>query len=69
MNSEGFCQYCPDNCFWEEHANTPYLCLYTKHKIKKTYADMRQKYKDASGKLPNQKTVARAVRSRTERFN
>lgn len=57
MNGDGYCKICPDKCFWNKHANTPYIFSYIEVNIKKTYAEMLQKYKDASGKLPNQEQV------------
>ena len=69
MNSEGFFQYCPDNCFWEEHANTPYIFFINKTQDKENICRHEAKVQRCIGKTSKPKTVARAVRSRTERFN
>lgn len=59
MDTNGYCKVCPDKCFWQKHANTPYVFSYTEVKVKKTYANMLQKYRDASGTLPSQEQVLR----------
>lgn len=57
MDSDGNCQICPEKCYWQKHANTPYIFEFVEVKVKKTYADKLQKYKTAEGKLPNQQQV------------
>ncbi|WAQ96193.1 hypothetical protein MAR_028883 [Mya arenaria] len=55
--STGFCRICPDNCYWDKHSNTPYIFEYVLVDEVKTYAEMKQKYEDASGKLLTQEQV------------
>lgn len=57
MDGDGNCKICPDKCFWQKHANTPNIFTYVDVKVKKTYAEKMQKYKDAEGKLPNQEQL------------
>ncbi|XP_045207826.2 uncharacterized protein LOC123559790 [Mercenaria mercenaria] len=57
MDREGNCRICPEKCFWKKHANTPYRFEYEQVKVKKKYAEMQQKYKEATGKLPNQEQL------------
>lgn len=57
MDSSGHCRICPDKCFWNKHANTPYVFSYVTVTVTKTYADMLEKYKSASGRLPNQEQL------------
>lgn len=61
MGPDGNCKICPDKCFWKKHANTPYIFTYVEEKVKKTYAEMLQKYKDAHGRLPNQEQLLRKL--------
>lgn len=53
----GFCTVCPDRCYWNAHANTPYIFSYITLDVTKTYADMQEKYKTASGNLPTQEQL------------
>ncbi|XP_045203650.2 uncharacterized protein LOC123556762 [Mercenaria mercenaria] len=55
--STGNCKICPDKCHWQKHANTPYIFEYITVKVKKKYADMQQKYKEATGKLLTQEQI------------
>ncbi|XP_045178579.2 uncharacterized protein LOC123538489 [Mercenaria mercenaria] len=57
MGPDGNCKICPDNCHWQKHANTPYIFEYVNVKVKKTYADMQKKYKEATGKLLSQEEI------------
>lgn len=61
MNPNGYCRVCPKKCFWQIHANSKYEFRYEVVKVKKTYSDKLQKYKDAQGKLPNQKQVIKIL--------
>ncbi|WAQ96119.1 hypothetical protein MAR_028809 [Mya arenaria] len=53
----GGCRICPDNCYWNKHANTPYIFEYMLVEEIKNYALMKQKYEEASGKLLTQEQV------------
>lgn len=57
MDENGYCRVCEDKCIWSKHANTPYVISYVLVMVKQTYAEKLKKYKDASGKLPNQKQL------------
>lgn len=57
MDSDGNCKVCPDKCYWQKHANTPYIFEYIPVKVKKTYADMQKKYQEAEGKLLSQEQI------------
>ncbi|WAQ94892.1 hypothetical protein MAR_007363, partial [Mya arenaria] len=49
--SGGYCTNCPDKCFWEQHANTPYIFYFTTVIEKKTYSTIKAKYEEASEQL------------------
>ncbi|WAQ94889.1 hypothetical protein MAR_007360 [Mya arenaria] len=55
--SKGYCTICPDKCFWKQHANTPYIFSFITVIEKKTYANMKAKYEEASGKLLTQEQL------------
>lgn len=63
MDSDGYCEICPERCFWQMHVNTPYIFTLKTVMVQKTYEDMQKRYKDASGKLPNQKQVIQRMRA------
>lgn len=62
MNPNGYCGECPKKCYWMLHKNSRYEFRYETVKVKKTYSDKLQKYKDAEGKMPNQKQVLGILR-------
>ncbi|XP_060557458.1 uncharacterized protein LOC132717894 [Ruditapes philippinarum] len=61
MGRDGNCQVCPEKCHWKKHAITPYIFEYVTVKIKKTFADMQQKYKEATGKLLSQEQIVKKL--------
>ncbi|KAH3772285.1 uncharacterized protein LOC127846402 [Dreissena polymorpha] len=42
--TDGFCRICPERCFWNQHANTPYIFDYINLDETKTYAEMKKTY-------------------------
>jgi hypothetical protein len=48
--TDGYCRICPDNCYWDEHKNTPYIFLYVTETVTKTYQEMKDRYEGAIGK-------------------
>lgn len=60
MNSEGYCTMCSGKCFWEQHANTPYIFTFITEMVKQKYSDKEQRYKRAGeGKITHEQVVAR----------
>ncbi|XP_052232961.1 uncharacterized protein LOC127845836 [Dreissena polymorpha] len=55
--NDGYCTICPDRCFWQQHANTPYIFTYNLVEETKTYSEMKNKYEEASGKILSQEQV------------
>ncbi|XP_052233570.1 uncharacterized protein LOC127846397 isoform X2 [Dreissena polymorpha] len=53
----GNCRICPDNCFWDKHANTPYIFEFIVVDEEKTYAEMKKKYEKATGQLLSQEQL------------
>lgn len=47
--TDGLCRICTGRCIWSEHKNTPYIFRYSVEKVKKTYAEMKEKYEKAKG--------------------
>lgn len=45
--TDGICTMCTGRCIWSEHKNTPYIFRYSVEKVKKTYAEMKEKYETA----------------------
>lgn len=62
IDANGYCDSCPKKCYWKLHKNSKYEFRYEVVKVKKTYSDKLQKYKDAQGKLPSQKQVVNILR-------
>ncbi|XP_078514839.1 uncharacterized protein LOC144773588 [Lissotriton helveticus] len=46
---DGYCTVCPGKCIWNIHYNNKYKFEYKTVKEKKTYADLKAKYENASG--------------------
>lgn len=44
---DGVCTIC--NCIWSSHQNARYILEYREEKVKKTWAEMKQKYEKATG--------------------
>lgn len=47
--TNGMCRICIGKCIWSDHKNTPYILRYSVEKVKKTYAEMKEKYEKAKG--------------------
>lgn len=45
----GCCRICSGKCIWSDHKNTPYIFKYVTETVKKTYAEMKQRYEAAQG--------------------
>jgi len=43
----GNCQQCPSKCYWNKHANLPYIFKFSKVKKQTTLEDLKQNYYDA----------------------
>lgn len=43
----GCCRKCTGKCIWSDHINTPYIFKYVTETVKKTYAEMKQRYEAA----------------------
>ena len=45
MNRQtGFCTVCPKHCEWTHHSNTPYIYVYQKKKVPKTFSELLQRF-------------------------
>lgn len=44
---DGYCTIC--KCIWSSHQNARYILKYREEKVKKTWAEMKQKYEKATG--------------------
>ena len=49
MDSNGECKICTGNCIWSDHKNTPYTFKYITETVTKTYAEMKERYEQATG--------------------
>ncbi|KAH3768302.1 hypothetical protein DPMN_169514 [Dreissena polymorpha] len=67
--TDGFCRICPERCFWNQHANTPHIFDYITVDETKTYAEMRKKYEEASGKLLTQEQVLDKMREELDEID
>lgn len=47
MRGDDRCTICTGRCIWSEHKITPYIFRYSVEKVKKTYAEMKEKYEKA----------------------
>lgn len=61
MGEDGFCTECPKNCNWQQHANVPHIFKWYTEKVKKTYAEMKDKYQQANHKKMSQKDVLKEM--------
>ncbi|KAH3772289.1 uncharacterized protein LOC127846398 [Dreissena polymorpha] len=59
----GNCKICPNNCFWDQHVNTPYIFEYVVVDQQQTYAEMKLKYEEASGRLLNQEQLIAEIKA------
>lgn len=50
MDASGNCRICIEKCIWSNHKNTPYIFKYITETVKKTYAEMKERYEEAQGK-------------------
>ncbi|XP_052212529.1 uncharacterized protein LOC127831592 [Dreissena polymorpha] len=66
MDPNGYCTMCPDKCFWDKHANTPYIFTYEIIEETKTYSEMKEKYEKASGQLLTQEQLLDTMRQELE---
>ncbi|XP_078317759.1 uncharacterized protein LOC144620557 [Crassostrea virginica] len=58
MDKQGKCTVCIGKCIWSVHKNTPYIFRYVTENVKKTYAEMKQRYESATGdKLSHEKYI------------
>ena len=58
MDSSGNCTQCSDQCFWDQHANTPYIFKYITEEKTKPYSAKEEKYRKAEGeKMTHEKVV------------
>ncbi|XP_034615581.1 uncharacterized protein LOC117871889 [Trachemys scripta elegans] len=51
MDRSGNCRVCPGKCVWDIHFNQKYKWRYEVKKEKKTFAELQEKYKKASGEV------------------
>ncbi|XP_062622249.1 uncharacterized protein LOC134283784 [Saccostrea cucullata] len=56
--TDGYCRVCFDNCYWDQHKNTPYIFSYVTETVTKTYQEMKDRYEKAIGeKLTHEKYI------------
>lgn len=54
----GHCRVCTEKCIWSDHKNTPYIFKFVTETVKKTYAEMKERYEEALGhKLTHEKYI------------
>ena len=53
----GLCRVCPSHCNWNMHANLPFIIRQVPKKVKKTYAEMKERYEIAANKKLSQEQV------------
>lgn len=54
----GHCRVCTEKCIWSDHKNTPYIFRFVTETVKKTYAEMKERYEEALGhKLTHEKYI------------
>jgi chromosome segregation ATPase len=59
MDSNGYCEQCPQKCFWDFHQNTPYIFYLERKPVKKTFDDVKAALEKALGKsLSLQQVIA-----------
>lgn len=46
----GHCRVCTDKCIWSLHKNTPYMLRFVTVTVKKTYAEMKERFEKALGR-------------------
>ncbi|XP_075773034.1 uncharacterized protein LOC102448712 [Pelodiscus sinensis] len=62
MNQSGHCDICPGKCIWSTHFNQKYKWRYEVQREKRTYAELQEKYKKASGEVMTTETVIQRLR-------
>ncbi|XP_038044339.1 uncharacterized protein LOC119719099 [Patiria miniata] len=65
MESNGQCRICPGKCIWNVHFNQAYKFEYYSENEKRTYAELEERYKDATGK---KLTVEQVIKKHFEEF-
>lgn len=50
MDNHGDCVVCTDKCNWNLHQNLPYLLIYERRPVKRTFVDLKKRYEEAAGK-------------------
>lgn len=59
MDSNGYCEQCPQKRFWDLHQNTPYIFYMERKAVKKTFHDVKATLEKALGKsLSLQQVIA-----------
>lgn len=57
MDGDGNCTECPKKCNWQNHSNVPHIFKWYTQRVKKTYAEMRDKYQKARKEKMSQEQV------------
>ena len=51
MDSNGYCEVCPDKCIWSEHFNQPYIIIYSTYQHKTKSDELYNKYTSSKSNL------------------
>lgn len=66
----GCCRICSGKCIWSDHKNTPYIFKFVTKTVKKTYAEMKQRYEAAQGQtLTHEKYIEKLTYDVDELFD
>jgi len=61
MNSNGYCNVCPQKCFWNQHRNMQFRYEDYEDTERRTFADLKDKYQQAGAAAGNQKGIIGAI--------
>lgn len=62
----GHCRICIGKCIWSDHKNTPYIFTYVTETVKKTYAEMKERYEKAVGQNLSHEKLIENLTNRVE---
>ena len=62
VDRNGYCTVCDGKCYWQQHANTPYVLTFETHKVRKTYLEKLRLYKKTvEKKVMHEQVIQRMV--------
>ena len=57
IGADGYCNICPNKCFWDKHSNLPYVFVYNEVTEEITADELFKKYQDAESKKSKMEQV------------